>query len=173
MSSGIYQIRNLVNNKCYIGSSINLKNRKHDHFKLLRSNKHKNRHLQNAWNKYSEQNFIFEIIEYCDPNDLIIREQWYLDNWNPEYNISQIAGNTLGLACSEETKLKISLANIGKIPNKETRQKLSVAGKGRKFTHTHKEKISNALKGKIRSKQHCENISRALKLRNSNQTPTL
>jgi len=55
--SGIYKIVNLVNDKIYIGSSINLKNREKDHFKDLKGNYHSNRYLQYAFNKYGENNF--------------------------------------------------------------------------------------------------------------------
>lgn len=78
--SGIYKITNIVNNKIYIGSSRNIKNRWFKHTALLRHNKHENKHLQNAWNKYGEENFKFEIVEQCEVEELLIREQFYLDS---------------------------------------------------------------------------------------------
>jgi group I intron endonuclease len=64
--SGIYCIRSLANNKCYIGSAKNFSLRKNEHFYELRNNKHANIHLQNSWNKYGENNFIFEILCYVE-----------------------------------------------------------------------------------------------------------
>ena len=61
--SGIYKIRNLINNKIYIGSTINFRQRWYTHKTLLTNNKHPNSHLQNAWNKYGPANFVFEIME--------------------------------------------------------------------------------------------------------------
>ena len=67
---GIYKIKNKVNGKVYIGQSIRIEKRWIDHKKTLRSNSHRNIYLQNAWNKYGEENFIHEIIEECDISEL-------------------------------------------------------------------------------------------------------
>lgn len=58
----IYKITCLINDKCYIGSASYYDKRIGTHVSLLRKNKHKNPHLQYAWNKYGEINFTFEII---------------------------------------------------------------------------------------------------------------
>jgi group I intron endonuclease len=106
--SGIYQIRNLINNKIYVGSSINLKNRKNTHFHKLRKNSHSNLHLQNAWNKYGENNFIFEILEECKEDFLLAEEQKYIEKIKPEYNIRKIAESNFGLKHSKESIEKMS-----------------------------------------------------------------
>ena len=54
--SGIYSIRNSVNNKIYIESSCNLKRRILRHKTELKHNKHYNKHLQRAYNKYNNNN---------------------------------------------------------------------------------------------------------------------
>ncbi len=79
MKSGIYSIVNIINNKIYIGSSRYLSRRKNQHFNNLRKNKHSNNHLQTAWNKYGEENFKFFIIEECLEENLLFREQYYID----------------------------------------------------------------------------------------------
>lgn len=53
--SGIYKILNIKNGKFYIGSSNNIKVRWSQHKTLLKNNKHENKYLQNAWNKYGGQ----------------------------------------------------------------------------------------------------------------------
>lgn len=63
MKSGIYKIINLVNNKFYVGSAVNLRRRKARHFSELRNNRHNNRHLQAAWLKYGEKSFVFVVVE--------------------------------------------------------------------------------------------------------------
>lgn len=88
MKTGIYKIKNIINNDCYIGSAKDINRRWQRHKSALKHNHHENIHLQRAWNKYGEENFIFEIIEECDINDLLIIEQKYLD-LNPEYNIGK------------------------------------------------------------------------------------
>ena len=79
--SGIYQIRNLVNDKRYIGQSINLHKRKSDHFSSLKNDKHANYHLQNSYNKHGKQNFIFETLLYCEPFQLTDYEQFFVDRY--------------------------------------------------------------------------------------------
>jgi group I intron endonuclease len=83
---GIYRIKNIVNGKSYYGSSINIEKRWKRHKNDLIKNRHINTLLQRAWNKYTEINFIFEVIEECDKNILLEREQYYLD-LNQGYNI--------------------------------------------------------------------------------------
>ena len=117
--SGIYQIINTTNNKIYVGSSINLKQRFNDHKKLLRHNKHPNNHLQSSWIKYGEDKFNFEIIEFVINDNLLITEQFYIDLFSSYdnkigYNISKIAGNTFGTKITDESKLKMSIARTKK-----------------------------------------------------------
>lgn len=57
--------------------------------------------------KYGYANFSLEILEYCDLEVLISREQFYLDTFNPEYNILKKAGNLLGFNHSEESRLRL------------------------------------------------------------------
>ena len=60
----IYKIINVVNGKLYIGSTMHkFSKRKSEHLTALRKGYHFNSHLQSAWNKYGEENFIFEILE--------------------------------------------------------------------------------------------------------------
>ena len=80
---GVYKIKNIVNDKFYIGSSKDIKNRWKQHKDQLRANKHGNAYLQNAWNKYGEKNFTFEVIEECEPSIQFEREQYYLNELNP------------------------------------------------------------------------------------------
>ena len=49
---GVYQIKNLINGKLYIGSSIDVDKRLKSHFSALDKGCHNNAYLQNAWNKY-------------------------------------------------------------------------------------------------------------------------
>ena len=94
--SGIYSITNKINNKIYIGSSKDVYGRWVQHENELSKNKHHNFHLQNAWNKYGKECFLFEIVELCDEKDLFINEQKWYDFYNSGdekfgYNLSDIA----------------------------------------------------------------------------------
>lgn len=97
MKSGVYRIINLMNNKCYIGSGVNLKRRKHEHFYHLKHNKHCNNILQNSVNKYGLNNFKFEVLVTCPKEYLLKMEQWFIDNLKPEFNIRKNAENNLGV----------------------------------------------------------------------------
>jgi group I intron endonuclease len=63
MTQVIYKIVNLVNDKFYVGSTINKKVRFRQHRNMLRGNRHHCKHLQAAWNKYGEDKFDFRVVE--------------------------------------------------------------------------------------------------------------
>lgn len=162
--SGIYQIRNIINNKVYIGSAVNFRNRWYEHKKLLIKNKHENSYLQNAWNKYGEKVFIFEILEeVLEKSNLINAEQHYIDNLEPEYNICKIAGSTLGYKHTEGTLKKMSNSHKGL----QVGEKNGMFGKkgknapnyGVRFSKEHCNKISIAMSGKCPSEETRRKIS--------------
>ena len=160
--SGIYAIKNKLNNKLYIGSAINFEKRKREHYSNLRNNKHHSKYLQRSFNKYGENNFEFIVLECCRPENLLIREQWYIDTLSPRYNICKIAGNSLGVKRTEETKKKLSESHKGQkawnkgIPQSEkqkTEHSLKMKGrispmKGKKWKIESREMLSNSKKGK-------------------------
>lgn len=140
--SGIYEIRNTTNGHLYIGSAVNLKQRWHDHKKLLRGNKHHSKHLQNAWNKYGESAFSFAVLRYVErKEDLIINEQEYIDSCNPEYNVCRVAGSTLGFKQPPHVGIAVGKASHERIITDEYRRNMSNALKGRIITDEHRKKI--------------------------------
>lgn len=155
----IYQIRNLVNNKFYIGSTQHSFNkRKGEHLAELRKNYHFNKHLQKSWNKYGEENFKFEVIEeLVFPEDyskdityehVIGREMYYINLLNPEYNlIKEIRGGKLGRLMSDEEKLEIGKRFKGRKHTLESIKKIKEARAKQIFSEDHKRKISKKLKG--------------------------
>lgn len=128
--SGIYKFTNIINNKIYIGSTKNLRKRFNQHINLLKLQKHHSIHFQNSYNKYGENNFIYEIIELCDEKDLLLREQYYLDtllfaqdymnNLNSKflelsYNINPTTSSRLGTTQSKESIKKSKMNNPNRI----------------------------------------------------------
>lgn len=113
---GIYRIINKVNGKFYIGSTstIGFVKRWNKHILDLHNQKHHSIYLQRAWNKYGEKNFKFEILEICNKNDCLSKEQYYLDKFNPNYNICKIAGSTLGYKFPKSYCLRIKKLRKGK-----------------------------------------------------------
>ena len=127
--TGIYQIKSKINNKIYIGSAIYFKNRWALHKKSLINNKHHSIYLQNHFNKYGLDDLEFIILEVCDKSNLIVKEQFYIDKFNPEFNMCKIAGSALGIKRSEETKEKVRKANLG-LKHPEWRNKIKSKSQG-------------------------------------------
>jgi group I intron endonuclease len=114
--SGVYRLVNKINGKSYIGSSVNLSRRFRIYYSLNSIKRKLNKGssaIYSALLKYSHDNFSLDILEYCNPDTLIKREQYYIDQLKPEYNILQIAGNKLGFKHSEMTKAQMSINHKG------------------------------------------------------------
>jgi group I intron endonuclease len=93
--SGIYCIKNLINNKVYIGKSINIYERIRQHINLLnKESLDENRYLINSWKKYGRDSFQYYILEYLEKNEKLLKERelywiYYYDSINKEkgYNL--------------------------------------------------------------------------------------
>lgn len=103
---GVYYMKNIINNKVYIGSTtMSFLKRLQHHVNQLRNNKHKNQYLQNSWNKYGEENFEFGILEICQKENCLNKEQYYIDiNLENSFNINPLASGTPNM--SKETIIK-------------------------------------------------------------------
>lgn len=100
--SGIYCIKNTLNGKFYLGSSVNIYDRRKRHFSDLNRNAHCNKILQNSWNRYGSENFKFEVLAKCPKEYLHKLEQWFLDTQKPEFNIRPLADSNLGAKRTKE-----------------------------------------------------------------------
>ena len=103
----IYYILNLTNDKFYVGSTKNLYKRITGYLWKLRRNEHANTILQNSFNKYGENNFIFGILEEVERQqyiELIEREQYYLDSFKPTLNVMTKAGVPKEFNHTQESK---------------------------------------------------------------------
>lgn len=121
MDCGIYKITNIINNKVYIGSSITLKEREYKHFWMLKKGLHDNRYLQNSFDKYGKENFIFEIINLCEPMELISRENEFIklydaNNLDKGYNLA-LVNESRRNSFNDEVKIKLSKYNLNKNGN--------------------------------------------------------
>lgn len=121
--SGIYSITNLVNNKKYIGQSINIHDRWIRHKYQLNTNSHDNIVLQRAWNKYGKNSFKFEIILECIKSQLKLNEKIQVEKIavSKRYNISKDYNNLVGK----------NNPFYGKKHTSTTKQKLSIIAKQR------------------------------------------
>ena len=170
---GIYTIFCTISNKHYIGYSNNIEKRFKEHKYNLNLNIHCNDHIQAAWNKYKENNFIFKILEECIIENLPIREHYWatlLKTHDRKFGYNIQPTNEEGIfKTSEETRKKISLSNTGKKASKAAKEKMSKARMGNKFAlgliHTEYTKsiISFKNKGIIKDQKWRDKIGLAHK----------
>lgn len=109
MKSGIYKIQHKDSGRLYIGSSKNYKQRMNNHRGHLNRNVHANQSLQNAWNKYGQDKFYFELMFTCKVKDLIKYEQMMMDKYQSYkkkngYNIRTEANSNIGVPTSKHQK---------------------------------------------------------------------
>jgi group I intron endonuclease len=74
--------------------------------------------------KYGYSNFKLIILEYCDTSVIIKREQYYIDELKPDYNINPTAGSLLGFKHSEYTKGIMSRVKLGLRFSELTRERM-------------------------------------------------
>lgn len=180
----------MANLKCYVGSSVDVKKRIAQHKSSLKRQEHQNGHLQNAWNKYGENSFMFEWVEITD--DLENREQFWMDDmrvFELGYNLAPIAYSNRGVKHTEETKRKFSLAKIGKSPANKGKpmpeeQKIKCAptmfkkgsvphNKGVPLSDETREKVSKAVRESHQRPEVREKVSRTWFQPGRKQSPEL
>lgn len=128
---GIYAIKNKVNNKMYIGKSVNINDRLKRHKKEIKLKIHKNKHLQSAWYFYGEDNFEILILERCKKDLLNQKEIFWIefyDSFNNGYNKTK--GGDGGAMHPDIAKMvgehnKGNKYHLGMSHSKETKKLLS------------------------------------------------
>jgi len=184
---GVYCIRNIINNKHYIGQSIDIHKRWKDHIY-----KNNNSVIHRAIQKYGKDAFEFTILRICKQNNNIAHvlmdvyekhfiamhrsddkaygynvtsggsDGYQFNKWNTE----QRSRNLLGHSISEETRKKIGDANRGKKHTPEAIEKIRKFSTGRKHTEESKRKIGEGQKNRpIASAETRRKIGEASKRR--------
>lgn len=193
---GIYYIQNTVNTLCYIGSSVDVKNRIRSHFSELLMGSHHSSKLQNAFNKYGVDSFIWGMCEITPKDNVTLmeKEQLWIDALG-HYNICKIAGSPRGTTqvlseaerkrrSDRAKKLAASItpeqrayalkraleAKRGNPLTDEHRAKLSAATKGRKLEGAHLEKVIRAIKSRVHTDESRAKLSESLKKAAANRT---
>jgi group I intron endonuclease len=171
---GVYQIKNLVNNKIYVGStSQSFYQRWYNWRRDLNGERTGNLYLLRSWQTHGEDSFEFSILETIDPIEgeatedkkilVLEREQYWMDLLKPEYNLCPTAGSRLGSKQSEETRSKISAAmsrpeikdglkeRVAALPAEE-REIIYARRRGKSIhSETHKQLLSEAANDRLNS----------------------
>jgi group I intron endonuclease len=108
--NGIYRISCIETKLAYYGStaqSRGFRGRFWDHVYGLRKGTHSSRLMYRDWKRHGESSFVFEILEICEKEKCVEREQFYLDMYgvginNQSYNTSPSANSCLGVRHSAE-----------------------------------------------------------------------
>ena len=149
---GIYMIRNVVNNRVYIGQTgQSFKRRYWMHLWKLNNNQHDNIILQRAWNKYGQECFVFEVVEVVtDKTRLDSLETSYIQNYKKSggsYNILDVASTRRGIPMSEKAKRLVGEKNRvhmnGKKHSDETKRRMSLSRIGKEYTRIKKTNVLN------------------------------
>lgn len=151
--SGIYEIRNTLNDKVYVGSSSNVKARWRGHLSGLRAGKHPNAHLQRAWVQQGESVFVFSVLEEVEAVavELARREQVWMDNLdccNPEkgYNLALVAGKSmLGLKHTDAARRRMSEGQKRRCEDPAVRLRVAGLRKGKKASEATRGRVVKAL----------------------------
>lgn len=163
---GVYSITNIIDNKKYIGQSVDIYVRWRNHKSALRNNRHNNSHLQNAWNVYGEENFVFEILSVCSVDIIDDVEEEYIklfDTMNRKHGYNMESGGHENKVLSDESKMIISIKHKGRKLTDEHKIKISSSTKGRICSDETRNKISEAITGIKRSDETCNRISNSRK----------
>jgi len=156
-----------------LGSAKNIDKRWGVHVGLLLNNKHFNRHLQHAWQKYGAEAFSYEITELLGPYDKAFYfaiENEHIDRLRSEgiilFNIARAEGGW-----GEDTMLrrseiieKISAGVKVALANPEVKKKMRNAKLGIPRTAEEKRKTSDGLKGITRSAETRAKMAAAQKI---------
>lgn len=158
-SGVIYCIRQLSVDRWYVGQTTRLADRKQTHLRTLGRGIHHNRHLQRAWNKNGENDFVFEVLIVCPVWALNDLEQAYLEDPDTSwFNVAKCPDAPMrGRRLSEEAKNKISRAMARRFFSDEHRARISAALVGRKGAIRSTEQraaMSLARKGKYFPPKH-------------------
>lgn len=144
---GIYRFYNTINGKSYIGKSNNLTHRISEHLRRLRHGNDGCVILNRAWQKYGEENFAYEIVCYCDEDELNEKEVEYIAKYNSfedGYNCTKGGDGITGFHHTDDTKEIIRQTSTGRLHTEESKKKMSEYWKGRVFSEEHKAKMSAA-----------------------------
>jgi group I intron endonuclease len=190
--SAIYRILNVANDHFYLGSSINIRRRRWEHWGSLRKGTHHCEALQAAWDEFGEDAFEFEVIEeVADDTELLHTEETYLMKYagSPEcYNTAMSAHQSPAMLPRVRTKISAGLRKkyedptyvprLGRRHTEAAKARISAKvqaavaeGRGGKFVPSEetRKRMSQTLKGNQNAKGHVRSEEHRQKLAEANR----
>ncbi len=158
MTCGIYYIQN-PNGRLYIGSSMNMDHR-WGRYKRLDCKAQPA--IYRSLKKYGVDAHEFSILQECSKDDLLVREQMFMDFYKPELNVAKVAAcppSAKGKKRSAETRARMSEAQRGRKHTAASKAKMSASAMGRKVTAATKAKISATQKGRVHTPEAIAKMS--------------
>lgn len=144
---GIYLIRNKVNNKVYIGQSVNVRRRLMEHLRSgqpekysIKSEKDKNNPIHQAIQKYGVENFEAKIIEKCEQSQLDEKERYWISQFNSTdknigYNITDGGQHNVALKGEQHSQAKLTQADVDEIISLLKNTNLSLTEISKRFNN--------------------------------------
>ncbi len=168
-SSGIYLVKNRINNKIYVGQSIDIKRRITQHLKQTIAVGI----LHNAISRYGAENFEISILEECSPDQLDTQEEYWIATLNATdrnigYNICSKGGSRKGTTVSEESRARMRLAMQKLARTDSWRKKVSESMKLKYSDPIFIKKHSDGQKKRFQSKNQRVKHSEIMKSRCEN-----
>ena len=129
--AGIYQLKNTVNGKIYIGQAQSILKRFNEHRRNRNGHLiYRDTYLYRAIKKYGWDKFEISVLEKVDDFDFLNeREIFWINDLNPEYNMKEGGGCARGWNHTEEVKkiktsflpvngryIKIKIGKTNKLP---------------------------------------------------------
>jgi HIRAN domain/GIY-YIG catalytic domain len=105
---GVYRIRNIVDQRSYIGSSADVGKRLYQHITQLRNGVHPNHRLAESWRQHGPTAFEISLVERVTAQDLRERERFHIQHFDTHrfgYNQTADGEGTSPLPASERSRL--------------------------------------------------------------------
>lgn len=124
---GIYLIRNKLNNKIYIGQSVDIKRRLMEHYRsgqpniyAIHSEKDKNVPIHKAMQKYGIDNFEAQVLEQCEKSQLDNQEKFWISHFKSNvkeigYNVTEGGQKNIALTGELHSQAKLTQQNVDEI----------------------------------------------------------
>lgn len=159
--TGIYLIKNLVNNKIYIGQSADIKRRIQEYLRSAQPEKYSKKserdsktHLHLAMKKYGIENFSVNILQICEKENLdTLEKKWILllnsDDPNSGYNETPGGQKSFAPSGEKHSQAKLTQKEVDEIKSLLKNTKMTLGEISNKFYGISKSTISMINHGKI------------------------